>query len=238
MKKSYKHTIARWNKSANTNKFGVVFALCLVGSIGTANASLITNGDFEAGNNGFSTDYNLNPTLGAAQTYNIATAVPHGWAPGFGDHTTGSGNMVLYNASLDSNHSLWTQSVTLVGGTSYDFTGWVASLTQSIVPNADPIIDLRVNGASVGTFITAGIDDVWQEFNFNWVSTSSGVANISLHDLTAVSGGDDFAIDDLKLNATAVPEPGTILLFSAGLIGLISIKRNKQKIVTASTFQA
>lgn len=149
------------------------------------------------------------------------------WAPGFGDHTSGDGLMAIYNASLYSHHKAWAQSVSLVAGETYTFDGWVASLTQSIVANADPIIDLRVNNVSVGTFHAAGIDDVWQNFNFSWTSSIDGVAEIAIHDLRSVSNGDDFALDDLSLvGASAIPIPNTFFLLLTGMIIVVRLNKS------------
>jgi hypothetical protein len=44
----------------------------------------------------------------------VTTAAPVPWAPAsFGDHTSGSGNMVVYNGSANANERMWYQDVAL-----------------------------------------------------------------------------------------------------------------------------
>lgn len=86
--------------------------------------NLITNGDFEAGNTGFNTQYNyLDPaitgswTLGPEYMYTVSTN-PHdyhsSWAS-FGDHTSGTGKMMIVNGTYlnAETKTVWSQDVTL-----------------------------------------------------------------------------------------------------------------------------
>lgn len=77
---------------------GIVVVLCSL----SVQANLLVNGDFEAGNTGFSTDYLWQADVGAEGKYVIATSDPQGWAPGFVDHTSGIGNMMIVNASQNT----------------------------------------------------------------------------------------------------------------------------------------
>jgi len=191
----------------------------------TASATPIINGNFEAGSTGFATDYMLNtvPGLLGAGSYEVAQAVPRGWAPGFGDHTTGTGSMALYNGSTTASDRVWSEMISLSAGTTYRFDGWVADITQSIAPGAAPILQLTVNGVQQGTAFSAlALDDIWQQFSFNWTATGTGTAEVALHELSAVAKGDDFAIDDLALSS--VPEPSTVLLMGLGM-AILGVRR-------------
>ena len=88
--------------------------------------NLVENGDFEAGNIGFDTDYtyldpaNTGPwTLGPEFMYTIGTnpGLYHSaWLPGFGDHTTGTSNMMIVNGTpsdTDPKALVWGQTVAL-----------------------------------------------------------------------------------------------------------------------------
>jgi hypothetical protein len=64
---------------------------------------LIVNGNFEAGNTGFSNDYNYSPTdMQSARTYCVVAnpASVHGSWASFGDHTTSSGLMLVANGDV------------------------------------------------------------------------------------------------------------------------------------------
>ncbi len=63
-------------------------------------ADLLVNGNFEAGNTGFSSQFTYSPgSMGAQTTYDV-TKHPNADNGGFlaiGDHTTGTGQMLVVN---------------------------------------------------------------------------------------------------------------------------------------------
>ncbi|HCP15405.1 MAG TPA: hypothetical protein DIT32_06550 [Peptococcaceae bacterium] len=99
-----------------------------------AGANLITNGDFEGGNTGFDTEYTyLDPantgtwTLGPEYMYTVSTN-PHdyhsAWAA-FGDHTSGTGKMMIVNGTYlnQITRVVWSQDVSLEAAAS-NSEGW------------------------------------------------------------------------------------------------------------------
>lgn len=111
-------------------RFGVLLVLVMTmlslavmpaGAVGT---NLVTNGDFESGNVGFSTDYTYVAATGWSTlqppfVYAIGTN-PYdyhsAWGPGFGDHTSGSGKMMIVNGTTSTDipqKLVWGQEVTL-----------------------------------------------------------------------------------------------------------------------------
>ncbi|MBN2074457.1 MAG: hypothetical protein JW762_02790 [Dehalococcoidales bacterium] len=94
---------------------------------GANGGNLIVNGDFEAGNTGFTTEYTyLNPsntgtwTLGPEYMYTVSTdpSLYHSAWTSFGDHTTGSGQMMIVNGTWEDTSPgydaiVWEQEVTL-----------------------------------------------------------------------------------------------------------------------------
>lgn len=79
--------------------------------------NLIVNGDFEAGNTGFNTDYRFSPgSIFDFHEYAITTnprLVPN-QATAFGDHTSGSGLMMAVNGPLSPTVlTVWSQTVAL-----------------------------------------------------------------------------------------------------------------------------
>ena len=193
----------------------LLFAILMASGI--AQANLLTNGDFESGNIGFGTAHTFNATVGLESTYTVDSTVPNNWSPGFGDHTSGSGLMLIVNASTDTSDTFWSQSISTTGGNEYTFSGWVAVLTGPGLPV--PTLEVKVDGTSIGTWVVPDVDDTWQSFSFSW--TGSGAAQtISMYDSNGQAGGCDFAVDDLQ----AVPEPASVLFILVGG-GLIALKR-------------
>lgn len=107
-----------------TLRTAIFVALAL--SVQAVGANLIVNGDFEAGNTGFTTEYKyLDPsvtgtwTLGPEYMYTVSTnpSLYHSQWANFGDHTTGTGKMMIVNGTWDDytpnyNAIVWEQTVT------------------------------------------------------------------------------------------------------------------------------
>jgi len=169
-------------------------------------ANMITNGDFEAGLLGIVTDYTYIAPTGTVhpqQRYTVYTSpksVHSSWAD-YGDHTTGTGNMMIVNAATVADQTVWEQTVTVTSNTDYIFTYWLSSSYHTNLAQ----LECSFNGSTVGTATAPGTTGVWQEVSYNWNSGASTSATIRLVDLTLAYSGDDFAIDDISL---VIPEPG------------------------------
>jgi len=101
----------------------IALSLCAVPVFAADPGNLIVNGDFKAGKTGFTTEYNfLDPsdtgdwTLGPPYMYTIGTdpSLYHSAWTSFGDHTTGTGKMMIVNGTdEDPSKLIWGQTVTL-----------------------------------------------------------------------------------------------------------------------------
>lgn len=90
--------------------------------VAVAADNLVVNGDFEAGNTGFYSDYDYVSaegwsTLQPPSVYAIGTdpyLYHSAWGPGFGDHTSGDGLMMIVNGTTTVPPGIvWGQEVTL-----------------------------------------------------------------------------------------------------------------------------
>lgn len=96
-------------------------------------SNLIFNGDFTFGNLGFTSSYTYTTNLWPEATYCIGTN-PQTFHTGFaacGDHTTGTGNMMVVNGAGTPNTTIWQQTVPVVPNTNYQFSCWLASVHTS-----------------------------------------------------------------------------------------------------------
>ena len=208
----------------------LIFGLALVSV--SASAALITNGDFEAGNTGFTTNYTfvaapgpnaLNPegtytVTSAGQTSNSFHSF---WTPGVSP--LGGNSMMLLNGLTGSGDE-WAGTATgLISGVSYTVKGWGVSVFAANPANLQWFIGAGSIGASVVLPGTVGAP--WTAFNGTFVASGTTQALIIRSTQTA-RDGNDFALDSLTITET-VPEPGTYALFAFGLVGIAAIRRRK-----------
>jgi hypothetical protein len=200
----------------------------------TAAVSLVVNGDFSAGNTGFSSDYTFSPgNILNAATYCIDTDPHncHSGAASFGDHTTGSGLMMVLNGSGNSTDRAWEETVAVAANARYTFSMWVASWSTS----SPARLQVLINGEQVGADFTApSLTGEWALFTVPWDSGTNTSATISIVDANTAAGGNDFALDDISLVPLAgVPtfSGGGLLLSAAGLliVGARLVTRQRER---------
>jgi gliding motility-associated-like protein len=160
--------------------------------------NLIINGDFSAGNTGFSSDYRYtNPTNITEGEYNIGTN-PQTWNPGMSncpDHTTGNGNMMMVNGSGTLNSIVWQQTITVTPNTNYAFSTWL----QAVHPTSPAQLQFSINGQPLGNTINASATPCsWNQFYTTWNSGNNTTAVISVVNRNTGVAGNDFALDDIS----------------------------------------
>ncbi|WP_273444807.1 gliding motility-associated C-terminal domain-containing protein [Neolewinella agarilytica] len=162
--------------------------------------NIITNGDFEAGDSGFSTDYSPGSggsfgLLSDEGEYVITTNsnLTHTNFSNCPDHS-GSGNMMVVNGSSTLNENVWCQTVSVDPNTTYVFNAWL----QSVHPQNPARLQFSVNGDLVGdNFRASGSTCDWREFDEVWQSGGSNSAEICITNQNTQGSGNDFAIDDI-----------------------------------------
>lgn len=186
----------------------------------------VVNGDFEAGNTGFTSDYvYVTPGpghLGAQGVYTIDTN-PHNSHTSFanmGDHTTGTGLMMILNGKAGDS-SVWEETVTgLLIGELYTFSAWASS----VHPTSPASLELRVNGLTVDSIALSSTTNYWLQGLGTWTADST-TATLRIVDVNGASSGNDFAVDDISF-AGPVPEPATVAVFCV-LSGALLRKRRR-----------
>jgi gliding motility-associated-like protein len=163
--------------------------------------NLVVNGDFSAGNTGFTSDYNYtSPNLTEGQ-YWIGTN-PTAWNGGMSscvDHTTGTGRMMLVNGSPVSNAKVWSQTVPVTPNTIYNFSIWITS----IFPQNPANLQFSINNVNLGNSINAnGTTCQWNRFSSSWSSGNNTSAVITIVNKNTVAAGNDFALDDIFFGPT------------------------------------
>ncbi len=169
--------------------------------------NLITNGDFEAGNVGFSSGYTFIPLsnpvgLSNPATYTVITSpdLVLSTFPPCDDHTfgNGTGQMMVVNGDGSVGQSVWCQTIFVNPNTVYSLSAWVGGL----VPISPAQLQFSVNGVLVGNvFNSAGTACGWEPFSATWNSAGASSAEICIVNQNGAGGifGNDFLLDDIEV---------------------------------------
>jgi gliding motility-associated-like protein len=198
------YTSYAWNTGSTTQNTAVTAPGTYFCTATKVSGNLIANGDFSAGNSGFSSNYveGKGGTFGPLSqegTYAVGNnpTAQHSHFPSFGDHTTGTGNMMIINGDPNANANIWCQSIPVTPNTTYNFSTWVATC---VAVDAAQIAQLQfsVNGTLMGpVFSPVFTPGQWSQFSTVWNSGNATSANICIVNQNTVTQGNDFAIDDI-----------------------------------------
>lgn len=161
--------------------------------------NLLINGAFGGGDNGFSSDYVFIPS-GQSQTpdtFGIRTN-SQDFNPAytlFGDHTTGTGMMALFDGYPAPAKAAWSETVSVSPRTYYLFSGW----TTSADPFNPGTLRLLINGSPAGADLSLSTNaGVWTNVAIVWNSGTNFTATLAIVDVNTIDYGNDFAVDDLS----------------------------------------
>ncbi len=174
-------------------------------------SSLVTNGDFELGNTGFTSNYTYAADITGVQnelvpagTYTVINNpnLVHGNFSGCSDHTPGGVNMMVVNGA-PSLQDIWCQTISLSANTWFNVSAWAAS-----VHSASPaILRFSINGIQIGSIVNVPSSTCqWVPFNASWYSASNTTATICVVNLNTATNGNDFALDDISIRELCMVE--------------------------------
>jgi hypothetical protein len=194
---------------------GTLALLAMAPAVGTQTSqNLAINGDFESGNTGFTTGYTIgdlsNPGGYAIGTNPSTAPGAFGDWCNCGDHTSGTGKMMIVNGATTASLTVWEEKVAVTPLTNYTFSYWGAEVDHD--SSSLPHLSLKINGTVIGrsTFPEFSPDSggLWQNYKFNWNSGSSQSADLVLIDLNTDASWNDFALDDISFSAVPGPAGG------------------------------
>lgn len=203
-----------------------VFAQC-------SGANLVTNGNFSAGNTGFSTSYTYNATSCYAEgVYSIATSgnAVHAAFCTTGDHTSGSGNYMIINGA-PSITNVWCQNMAVTTNTWYRFSFW--GMNVCAICGDAPQFSISINGTPAtdpcATFVFNTICN-WKYYEVYWHSGTNTSANICITNLNTYLGGNDFALDDIEFRSCSSGGPCSAFLPTAPVLDFVKANENEVQI--------
>lgn len=189
----------------------------LVFAVSAPAANLITNGDFSAGNSGFTSGYNYShPMYWQPTHYDVGSV-----SPVFDDHTEGgTDSVMMVDGAYSGATVVWQQTVNVTPNTGYDFVAWGRYYMRGTGPTVT--LSFTANGSSLGTLsLITYPDDVWQSFARHWDSGTNTSLTLQIFDLQSNNSvpGNDFALDDISLTTSeATPPPLTVSLVTNTVI--------------------
>lgn len=193
-----------WNTGAKTSSITVSESGNYWWEVVSLARNTVTNSFFSSGNAGVSSSYTyVAPTastgpFGAVTqdgTYTVTTSPSIGQSlfKTFGDHTSGSGGMMVVNGASKPEVMIWNQNITVEPNTSYVFSIWGASATAG---NPGKLA-FSINGKQIGNIQLSSATGYWQNFTVYWTSNTDTQAAIAIVNKNTASNGNDFALDDI-----------------------------------------
>ena len=223
--------------------------------------NLVTNGDFESGNTGFSSDYAYWPigTSGDmnAGYYSVVSSANQIHS-GFGGGPQAGSNFFVANGAVDTTQSVWKSQVISVTRTdvAYRFEAYISSVVNPSL--APPMLSFQIGDGTTWTTLGAtsslsGAPRGQWYFSFaDGIFQQAGDFIIRLRNDSNVAVGNDLGVDSIffglrsqapsfasnpgtgtpaSFNPAVVPEPAAASLLVLGLGGLIALRRARRSAV-------
>ncbi len=178
-------------------------------------ANQVRNGDFKAGNTGFTSSLKYiapaKDVLARAGTYTIGSN-PHNFAGGLPaitdlayGHESGMGNYLIANGSLKKNSVVWREdNIKFVAGTEYVFDNWFATLSNTNRPVFAAYYNLG-NGQGdqlLGQWHAEFGVGIWQGMEARFIPTGTKLT-VTIYDLTGADAGNNFALAAIRVITAA-----------------------------------
>ncbi len=170
-------------------------------------AESVVNGNFDQGNEGFTSAYQYNTNLWNEGTYYVDydASLHHENFHGLGHG--GTGNFMMVNGSTTPGIQVWTEQITVHPNSTYAFSTWVCTLAGQ--SNEVAQLQFSINGNQLGSIFSAPpYTNEWRQFYVLWDSGNATTATITILNQNTVGSGNDFGLDDISFcELVVVGEP-------------------------------
>lgn len=189
-----------WSTGASSQNITVSTAGTYTCQVSYPTGNLAVNGNFSAGNTGFSSMFNYTLPLTTDGNYWIgsnANTFHNQWSG------TGNGPFLMVNAGwMHPGFRFWCQTISVCPGQTYTMTFRAASLAGQ----GNPTLAVFVNNVWTGVdFITPGAQGVWQTFSTTWTAPAGITSADFCVQVSSGHGiGNDFGFDDVSISANVV----------------------------------
>jgi len=190
--------------------YNTVFSQCPDGYV-LKDSNLVFNGDFNFGNEGFTTDYKYvrnyhwtNPQPMHWGTYNILHNANH-MHERFAECLTPKGfHNPMYAADGHYDQvNIWQQNVNVQPNTFYYYEAYFSSTCcwDGVMTE----FGFFANGKELDIIASDDTCD-WQHFKFLWNSENNKIANLEIQNVETEGNGNDFLLDDISLKECVKPQ--------------------------------
>src|SRR3990172_2204448 len=162
-------------------------------------ANMIVNGDFAAGNAGFTSGYGVDciapPTTGSYCVGATAGAVNPFWWLQAGN----PGLFLFADGSTVAGTDVWCENIAVTQNTEYIFATQFNNIVNPTQFFPDPQMRVLINNVTLLT--TALIPEnpnVWINATAPWCSDANTNANICIRSISTNGSGNDFGIDNIQ----------------------------------------
>ena len=207
-----------------------------------ARANLVENGNFAAGDTGFTSDYTdgtgtqnslLNGGANQGAGYYAVGTTPSYYNPNwtFGPTSVpgdSAAQMLIVNGSPTAGATVWqgTLSSSLIAGDSYTLSVLVASLYNV----SEPTLTFNIGDTTIGSIALSGAGN-WETFTTTFVA---GSGSPDFLDLDADLNGNDFVASEISITPTPAPVPeastmlaGALMLLPFGVGAIRSLRKER-----------
>jgi len=178
--------------------------------------NLVPNGDFEAGNTQFSSDYTYATVNTVEGEYTVGTNPQafNGNLLVVGDHTSGKGLMFIGNGKATPDRVWYSGPISVSPNTLYYFEAWVMNACcpppygNGMTPVGPSELSFYANDQLLGTRTSSQLG-AWEGLSTSWNSGSATSVVLKLVNANTQPSGNDFAVDDVFLGIeSSVNPPG------------------------------
>lgn len=176
--------------------------------------NLVPNGDFEAGNTQFASDYTYATINTVEGEYTVGTNPQafNGNLLVVGDHTTGKGLMFIGNGKATPDRVWYAGPISVSPNTKYYFEAWVMNACcpppygNGMTPVGPSELSFYANDQLLGTRTSTQLG-VWEGLGTTWDSGSATSVILKLVNANTQPSGNDFAVDDVFLGIESSIDP-------------------------------
>ncbi len=196
--------------------------------------------NFETGSAAFTSGYTPStqtvPPTGMTDGHYTLVSDPseaHQLWSSFGDHTTGSGNMMVVNSATAPDQAVWIADgagLDLMTGARYELSFFAAEVYRWDYDHGGPGVGspaslaVYLDGALLGTFTLSQAPGIWTEYTVSFDAPSAH-PDLRIVNTNTAWQGNDFALDDITLHQ---PEPSAWMMGVGGVAAMLLLRRRRR----------